>query len=88
MSVAAIPLGGLILVRIVLAITQRQPLLSIVWHPVTVVVALIGQAAGIVDRVRGEDVPPSGADDDANETPAIDDPFGDLPDPTLPRSAT
>ena len=61
---AALPLALLVLVRLLLAVTQQQPVLSIVWHPVTVLVALIGQVGGIWDRVRGVDLPA----DDAGRT--------------------
>ncbi len=81
------PLLLLILARIVLAITQQQPLLSILWHPVTVGVTLVGQAAGIVDRVTLAhalgSVPASaavGTIRDLRDDEPLDDPFGDLPE--------
>ena len=81
------PLLLLIVARIVLAITQQQPLRSILWHPVTVGVTLIGQAAGIADRVTlahtfGRVPVPAGtgAVNDARDDEPLDDPFGDLPE--------
>lgn len=53
MAAATVPLVVLVLFRFALAVTQRQPLESIGWHPVTVAVAVVGQVAGIRDRVRG-----------------------------------
>ena len=54
--------------RIVLALTQRQPFSTVLWHPVTVGLTLVGQLAGIVDHVigraprwRGRVVEPPGA---------------------------
>lgn len=52
-AAATVPLVMLVLFRFGLAVTQRQPLESIAWHPVTVAVAVVGQVLGIVDRVRG-----------------------------------
>ena len=54
LAAATVPLILLITFRFALAVTQRQPLGSIAWHPVSVAVAIIGQNAGIVDRVRGD----------------------------------
>ena len=62
--------------------TQRQPVLSIVWHPVSVLVALIGQVGGIWDRVRGIDLPADEPDEPVDGPPEYD-PFGDLPDPAV-----
>ncbi|MEO5884315.1 MAG: glycosyltransferase [Candidatus Limnocylindrales bacterium] len=50
---ATIPLVVLLAARSALAATQRQPLISIAWHPVTVLLTLIGQGAGIWDHVAG-----------------------------------
>lgn len=54
LAAATIPLVMLVLFRFALAVTQRQPLESIAWHPVTVAIAVVGQIAGIADRVRGD----------------------------------
>lgn len=56
LAAATVPLVMLVLFRFALAVTQRQPLESIAWHPVTVALAIVGQVAGIVDRVRGTPV--------------------------------
>jgi 4-hydroxybenzoate polyprenyltransferase len=82
LTASAVPLGLLILVRLALALTQHQPILSILWHPVTIIVALAGQAGGIWDRVRGTVEPPDD-DDLVAPGPPLDDPFSDLPDPTV-----
>lgn len=50
-GLALVPLSVLILMRLALALTQREPLPSILWHPVTVLVSLVGQAAGLRDHV-------------------------------------
>ena len=50
-GVAFVPLIVLIGMRVALALTQRQPLTSVLWHPVTVIATLIGQAIGIGDHV-------------------------------------
>jgi hypothetical protein len=132
-SLSLIPLGILVVTRVALAVSQRQSPLSVVWHPVTALVVLIGQAAGIVDRVRmtappepltgddahadalaGDDVTTAAlggaglrADDHAADVapgadaapaagpapaawpvrfdPDLDDPYGDLPEPIVPR---
>jgi hypothetical protein len=48
-----IPLFLLGFARFALVLTQRQPLTTVLWHPVTVVLALFGQLAGLVDHVTG-----------------------------------
>jgi 4-hydroxybenzoate polyprenyltransferase len=48
-----VPLLLLGAMRLALTLTQRQPLTTILWHPVTVGITLIGQFAGIVDHVLG-----------------------------------
>lgn len=66
-AAATVPLVMLVLFRFALAVTQRQPLESIAWHPVTVAVAVVGHVAGIADRIRGTrpaDVP-AGREDEA-----------------------
>jgi len=50
---ALIPLITLVLARIMLAVTQRQPLASIIWHPATIVIALAGLLGGVGDHIRG-----------------------------------
>jgi 4-hydroxybenzoate polyprenyltransferase len=50
---SAIPLFLLGFARFALVLTQRQPLTTVFWHPVTIGLALIGQAAGLVDLVTG-----------------------------------
>jgi len=47
------PLFLLAAMRVALALTQRQPATTILWHPVTVGLALVGQLAAIVDHVIG-----------------------------------
>jgi hypothetical protein len=132
-SLSLIPLGILVVTRVALAVSQRQSPLSVVWHPVTALVVLIGQAAGIVDRVRMTAPPEPLAGDDAHADalagddvttaalggaglradghaadvapgadaapaagpapaawpvrfdPDLDDPYGDLPEPIVPR---
>ena len=63
-----VPLLLLVAMRIVLALTQRQSFSTILWHPLTVGLTLVGQLAGIVDHVigraprwRGRVVEPPGA---------------------------
>jgi hypothetical protein len=56
-ALSAIPLLVLLAMRLTLVIVGRQPLVTIPWHPVTVLIALGGQLAGIVDHVVG---PPIG----------------------------
>lgn len=73
-AAATVPLVMLVLFRFVLAVTQRQPLESIAWHPVTVAVALVGQVAGIADRVRGTGKSGGlGAGDAAVDAPDVDE---------------
>lgn len=52
-ALAAVPLGLLLLVRVTLVATQRQPLSTIAWHPVSAAVVLVGAAAAIADHVMG-----------------------------------
>jgi GT2 family glycosyltransferase len=52
-ALAAVPLGLLLLARVALVATQRQPLSTIAWHPVSVGVILVGAAAAIADHVLG-----------------------------------
>ncbi len=52
-AASSIPLGLLLAARIALVVTQRLNPMTIVWHPVAIALTLIGQVAGIVDRVRG-----------------------------------
>ena len=87
-----VPLALLVVTRLLLALTQRQPLLSVVWHPVTVLVVLVGQVAGIVDRVRWPASGPAaetvdapddgGSGEPSGRRPAVDDAADeDLDDP-------
>lgn len=55
-AAATVPLAMLVLFRFALAVTQRQPMESIAWHPVAVAIAVVGQVAGLGDRVRGRRV--------------------------------
>lgn len=66
LAAATVPLVVLVLFRFALAVTQRHPLESVAWHPVTVAVAVVGQVAGIGDRVRGDRIgdPPHRRDDE------------------------
>jgi hypothetical protein len=52
-AASLVPLAVLLVMRLALAITQRQSPATIAWHPVTVIVTLIGQVAGIADHVLG-----------------------------------
>jgi hypothetical protein len=58
---ASAPLGLLLLARIALVLTQRHPPITIAWHPVTILLALAGQAAGLADHVAGQAPPGRGA---------------------------
>ncbi len=53
LAVALVPVVLLVVTRVALCVTQRQPLGSIMWHPVTASSALLGGGLGIVDHVRG-----------------------------------
>jgi 4-hydroxybenzoate polyprenyltransferase len=48
-----VPLLLLGAMRLALTLTQRQPIRTIAWHPVTVGLTLLGQLASIVDHVIG-----------------------------------
>jgi hypothetical protein len=50
---SCIPLFLLGFDRFALVLTQRQPLSTVFWHPVTIAVALIGQLVALVDHVTG-----------------------------------
>ena len=50
---ASLPLGLLLAARIALVVTQRQSPTTIAWHPVTILIAVIGQIAGIADHIAG-----------------------------------
>jgi hypothetical protein len=50
-----VPIAAVLVARLALVITQRQSLATIAWHPVTVVIMLIGQVGGIIDHVSGRD---------------------------------
>ena len=50
---SGIPLFLLGFARFALVLTQRHPLTTVFWHPVTVAVTLFGQALGLVDHVIG-----------------------------------
>jgi hypothetical protein len=50
---AIVPLLLLIVARLALAITQRQPITTILWHPLTVALMTAGQVGGIADFVVG-----------------------------------
>jgi hypothetical protein len=52
-AASLIPLAVLLVARAALMITQRQSPTTLAWHPVTVIVMLIGQVAGIADHVLG-----------------------------------
>ena len=64
-----IPFGLLVLGRLLLAVTQRHPIETVLWHPVTVAIATVGQLAGIADLVLGGRV---GRRDAARAAPPID----------------
>lgn len=67
-----IPLFLLGFARFALVLTQRQPLSTILWHPVTVGLALIGQLAGLVDHVSGRSPSWRGLDRPMVTAPAPD----------------
>ena len=50
---SCIPLFLLGFSRFALVLTQRQPLSTVFWHPVTIGVTLAGQLAALVDHVTG-----------------------------------
>ena len=50
---SCIPLFLLGFARFALVLTQRQPLSTVLWHPVTVGLTLIGQLGGLADHVIG-----------------------------------
>ena len=52
-AASLVPLAVLLVARLALAISQHHPLSTVAWHPVTVVVTLLGQAAAIADHVIG-----------------------------------
>jgi hypothetical protein len=54
---ACIPLAVLVAMRALLAIVERQPPTAILWHPVTILITLIGQVLGLVDHVLGRETP-------------------------------
>jgi hypothetical protein len=54
---ALIPLILLGASRLLICLLQRQSPRTLFWHPVTVLVALVGQAAAIADVVTGRRVP-------------------------------
>lgn len=54
LAASLVPLGVLFVARLTLARTQRQPAGSIVWHPATLAVSILGQVRGIADFVLGE----------------------------------
>jgi 4-hydroxybenzoate polyprenyltransferase len=50
---ALVPFAVLVLARLTLALTQRQPLLTVVLHPVTVLLTIAAQAAATAALVAG-----------------------------------
>jgi 4-hydroxybenzoate polyprenyltransferase len=48
---SAVPFALLVAARLALTLTQRQPPSSVLWHPVTIVIALVGQLASVVEHV-------------------------------------
>ena len=72
-AAAGIPLALLLAGRLALLVSQRSDPTTLLWHPVTVLLALLAQAAGIVDHVRrAGGTTPVGAP--TSLTPATDDP--------------
>ena len=57
-----IPLFLLGFSRFALVLTQRQPISTVLWHPVTVGVTLVGQLAALVDHVTGRTPETRGSD--------------------------
>jgi hypothetical protein len=70
-----IPLFLLGFSRFALVLTQRQPLSTVLWHPVTIAVALIGQFVALVDHVTGR-VPAAQRWDGAMPAAVASDPPG------------
>lgn len=62
---AFVPMILLVVVRILIAIVERQPPMAIAWHPVTILLTLMGQGASIIDHVLGRDLSASIAQDHA-----------------------
>ncbi len=54
LAASCIPLLILVVMRLFLAIFERQSPGALLWHPVTILLALIGQVMGIVDHVAGD----------------------------------
>ncbi len=52
-AASLVPLAVLLVARLALMVTQRQSPATVAWHPVTVIVMLVGQVAGIADHVLG-----------------------------------
>ncbi len=50
---SCVPLFLLGFARFALVLTQRQPLTTVLWHPVTVGLTLVGQLAGVMDHITG-----------------------------------
>ena len=48
-----VALGLVVAFRVLLAIRERMPLRTVVWHPLTVAVTTVAQVASVVDAVRG-----------------------------------
>jgi hypothetical protein len=51
--VACAPLALLLASRVALVVSQRHPSTTILWHPVTMLLTIVGQIAGIADHVAG-----------------------------------
>ena len=69
-GVASLPLALLLAARVVLVATQRQSPTTIAWHPVTILIALIGQIAGIADHIAGRAPKPVAATAPRGPSPA------------------
>lgn len=67
-----VPLLLLLVARLELAITQHQPITTIVWHPLTLALATAGQIAGIGDFVVGRSPDPHGRVIEGRSTVADD----------------
>ena len=80
--VACVPLVLLIGTRLAIIATQHHPLRTLLWHPVTVGLLVVGQVAAIADHIRGPRAPerspeppepePTGPTADSTAEPATD----------------
>lgn len=53
LAISLIALAGLVCLRVVIAVRERQPLSTILWHPITWLCVPVFQARSIADGIRG-----------------------------------